>query len=402
MNIEGKVKDFLFDIISIESISRNEKNIILYLYKEFKEIADECYLHEVDDSLMDDPDYAFKLEDSHYNGRQELECIFYSENIKRKKIIFNTHVDTVPPIENQKKPFSPYMENGFVYGRGACDAKGQIAVLFYLALAIKEKKIKINNELRFHFVFEEEIGGNGTLVFIRKGIKSDVAVVLEPTDLKLITAVRGAVWFLIEVFGKAGHSGQSKNEANALKGAIKIITLLEEYHNKLLNSSRGNPLFDKYDNPMPVNFGELVSGDWPSTVPSKAILKGVFGFLPNKTRFEVQNEIKNFIFENVDVFLKENIKIHFPMLNSDGYIIPAESKPVLNFQNILRINGLNNEITAMTASCDAWLYNNRAKIPTIVFGPGSINVAHSEKECIFLNDIYIAAKVLEDFVETFS
>jgi len=52
----------------------------------------------------------------------------------------------------------------------------------------------------------------------------------------------------------------------------------------------------------------------------------------------------------------------------------------------------------MTASCDAWLYNNQAGIPTVVFGPGSITHAHSAQEEIVLDDVLAAASVLADFV----
>ena len=52
----------------------------------------------------------------------------------------------------------------------------------------------------------------------------------------------------------------------------------------------------------------------------------------------------------------------------------------------------------MTASCDAWFYNNQARIPTVAFGPGSISHAHSAQEQIVLEDILTAASVLADFV----
>ena len=55
----------------------------------------------------------------------------------------------------------------------------------------------------------------------------------------------------------------------------------------------------------------------------------------------------------------------------------------------------------MTASCDAWFYNNQAKIPTVVFGPGSLKYAHSNEEQISLKEILDAANILEDFLNNF-
>jgi acetylornithine deacetylase/succinyl-diaminopimelate desuccinylase-like protein len=56
-------------------------------------------------------------------------------------------------------------------------------------------------------------------------------------------------------------------------------------------------------------------------------------------------------------------------------------------------------VSAMTASCDAWLYHNQLRIPTVVFGPGSLGFAHSNEEHIRVDDISTAASVLVRFIE---
>ncbi len=55
----------------------------------------------------------------------------------------------------------------------------------------------------------------------------------------------------------------------------------------------------------------------------------------------------------------------------------------------------------MTASCDAWMYNNQLQIPTVVFGPGSLSVAHSDREQIVIQEILDAAKILTTFAQGF-
>ncbi len=67
--------------------------------------------------------------------------------------------------------------------------------------------------------------------------------------------------------------------------------------------------------------------------------------------------------------------------------------------NSIRKNGLPGKVQAMTAACDAWLYNNQAGIPTIVFGPGSLTFAHSKDEQISMDDILKAAEILIDFIQ---
>jgi acetylornithine deacetylase/succinyl-diaminopimelate desuccinylase-like protein len=60
------------------------------------------------------------------------------------------------------------------------------------------------------------------------------------------------------------------------------------------------------------------------------------------------------------------------------------------------------EIKAMTASCDAWFYNNLLNIPTVVFGPGSLIHAHARDEQIKLDDVLMGAQIFKSFIEHYS
>jgi acetylornithine deacetylase len=289
-------------------------------------------------------------------------------------------------------------EDGVIYGRGACDAKGQVVTLFALAMLLRETRITPKGDLIFHFVFEEEPGGNGTLAMIRRGVKAGSGVVLEPSELAVVPAVRGAVWFQLKTFGRAGHSGSKSSTVSALKKAIQSMDILEDFHDQLLAESRGDPLFDCYEDPMPITFGECIAGKWPASVPSETTLKGVLGFLPNKNRHQIQDEMREVILINGDDWLKNNFELTFPMLNSDGYSISVTHPLVKRLVKSVKSNGCSGELKAMTAACDAWFYNNQLEIPTVIFGPGSLNNAHSAEEHIYIEDIMKAAKILVDFV----
>jgi acetylornithine deacetylase len=398
--IRPQVQDLLYTLISIPSTRGNEGEVNRFLSHRLKDLVDECELIRIDDSIITDPDYSFALEGHSYKSTPNLRCEILGTG-GGKSVVFNTHVDVVPPSAGQLDPFNPRMENGIVYGRGACDAKGQIAALFGLILLRRRENIHLKGNLIFDFVFEEECGGNGTLAMIRRGIEADAAVVLEPSELAIIPSVRGAVWFEVTVYGRAGHSGRSQDTVSALKKAYEAMRIMEEYHDRVLAESRGDPLFDQFANPMPITFGQLDAGDWPATTPSRAVFKGVFGFLPNKNRFQIQEGLRNSLKTNGDHWLKEHHEIRFPMLNSDGNVTPQNHPLVTTMQDAVRSHGYDGKITAMTASCDAWLYNNQLKIPTIVFGPGSLKYAHSNEEQIVFQEIMDASEILCDFVRKY-
>ena len=176
------------------------------------------------------------------------------------------------------------------------------------------------------------------------------------------------------------------------------MEILEGYHDELLAASRGHPLYDQFENPMPVTFGMMEAGDWPAATPDKAVVKGVFGFLPPKTKREVQAEMREAIATHGDEWLRENFELRFPMLNLDYSETPQDHPLVKALEASCQANGVTPRLSALTGSCDATHYNSIAKIPTVVFGPGNISFAHSKDEQIAVSEIVKAAQILVAFV----
>jgi acetylornithine deacetylase len=291
------------------------------------------------------------------------------------------------------EPWGGQVKDGILYGRGACDAKGQVATLYLVLGTLDALGITLGGDVLGHVVVEEENGGNGTLAMIRKGEQADGCVVLEPSDRKLYTSIRGAVWFRLILKGKAGHSGQAGQSRSALLMARDSIALLEKYHADLLDSSRGFELFDPYPNPMPITFGRLRAGNWPASAPSVATLEGVLGFLPNKTKESICREMHSVLAECGDEILANNFDLSF-MYRHDSSVLDPEHELPQALLGSAASAGTELEVSGMTASCDAWFYNNQLSIPTVVYGPGSLGVAHSKDERIPMSEIVQAAEVL--------
>ena len=402
--IHDRTLQFLMELIRIPSTRGNEGSAARLAHSWMKNWVDRCELVPMLDSLQDDPDYAFKLLGFSYsiNESTNVECVVNGRG-GGKRVVCNAHLDVVPPSENQVDPFNPRYEGGVVYGRGATDDKGQVATLFALAQILRERGARPSGDLTFHFVVEEENGGNGTLAMVRRGVKADAAVILEGTDMAVIPAVRGAVWFELTTYGRAAHSGTSSGaqRISALDKAFQAIQIFQRYHDLLLAKSRHLPLFDQFEDPMPLTVGQCNAGTWPSSIPAKATLKGLLGFLPNYNRRQVQEGMRQALLEEGDEWLRNHFELSFPMLNNDGNAIPVDHPLVTALLAALGKNGLPQTVRAMTAACDAWLYNNQAGIPTVVFGPGELGFAHAKDEQIRMDDILTAATVMADFVQDF-
>jgi acetylornithine deacetylase len=400
--VDGLLPDaerFLVASMTYPSTSGNEHDLMLFLEEEFRGLCADVERVPMSDALRSDPDYSSPKSGITYDGRFNL-------RVRRpgrgggKTALFNAHTDVVPPSEGMAVPWSPRVDDGVVYGRGACDDKGPLASLYLALMALDALQTDLNGDVVAHLVCEEENGGNGSLAMVRAGAEADGCIVLEPTDGRIFTSIRGAVWFRITFRGKAGHSGQAGQTRSALLMARDAIASLEDYHADLLAHSKGIALFDRYPNPMPITFGHLAAGNWPAAAPNRAILEGVLGLLPNRTKETVCAEMRRALMHGGAGLGPDDFELDFTYRHDSSVVDPKHTLP----QRLLKAGKrmeIPLKIDAMTASCDAWFYNNQLGIPTVVYGPGTLAVAHSSGEQISLAQIARTAEVLVAFMRDY-
>ena len=396
LDLTGEMTAFLNRLVRFESISSYEGPAMEWVYEQFKDISDECDKIPVPEDIINDPDYSFRRDEKPYDGRPNVRAVLKGDG-SGKSVIFNAHIDVIPPSADQDRPFDPYVRNGIMYGRGTTDDKGQVAVLWTLFKAMKKLGIKPKGDVILHLVIEEETGGNGTLAFIRRGENADCCINLEATQNNVYTSVRGAVWFTGTVYGRAGHSGSAGSTVSALKMAIEAIEIIEDYNREVLKKTHGtDPLFLRYKNPMPVTFGILNAGDWPSMAPQKAVFKGVFGLLTTPKE-QIMEEMVERVKTRGSEWLRDNFEMTFNYRHDTSRIDPDHPmvKHLLRSWNDV---GVKSEVSAANYSSDAWFYNNILGIPTVVTGCGSITYAHTSNEQVVLKDIVIQAAAMCFFI----
>ena len=133
------------------------------------------------------------------------------------KVVFSTHFDCVPPF------FPSRVEGDLLSGRGACDAKGILA-----AQVTAAERLRARGETRVGLVFVagEERGSDGAKAANRIASKSQYLINGEPTDLRLGAATRGAFRVRLTSTGKAAHSGYPELGESAIEKLIDCLTAL--------------------------------------------------------------------------------------------------------------------------------------------------------------------------------
>lgn len=121
-------------------------------------------------------------------------------------LMINVHLDTVG-TEGMEEPFSGALREGRVYGRGAQDTKGGMAAVLALAHALSEGSQCLSGDLVLAFVADEENASIGTADLVTR-LRTDAAIVIEPSELDVVVGHRGFGIFRIHTQGKMAHGGR--------------------------------------------------------------------------------------------------------------------------------------------------------------------------------------------------
>ncbi|MCW5747777.1 MAG: M20/M25/M40 family metallo-hydrolase, partial [Alphaproteobacteria bacterium] len=153
--------------------------------------------------------------------------------------VFNAHVDTVGVGERanwKTDPFKAAVKGGLVYGLGAGNCKGSMAVQLWLAEEIARLGGPERGEIVFTFVADEENLGPNGMDFLRtsRKVRPDVLILGAQTENQLIVAERGVMWARITTSGKAAHAGNPAAGDNAILRMIRLVGALQAFYDREL------------------------------------------------------------------------------------------------------------------------------------------------------------------------
>ena len=303
-------------------------------------------------------------------------------------LMFNGHTDTVPAYNMDIPPYEPQVRDGLLYGRGTVDMKGQLACMMVAMRLLRDLNIPLNGDVIFTGVINEEDRSEGTEFLVRNGPSADRCVVGEPTALAIMAGHRGLEWLEFDFIGKAAHGGTPHKGINAISMAARFIRRVEE---KLMPelAKRVHPLIG----PAVMNFGVIRGGTQPSSVAERCIVQIDRRWLPMEKLERVLDEYADIIKEleaEVPNFRCTMTRMESNMATMDHMPmeIPLDDPLVSDLKSAIKGAGIPEvQIAAFGGWTDASLVSNFAHIPTVVFGPGDLSVAHSRCEYIPVEEL---------------
>jgi succinyl-diaminopimelate desuccinylase len=196
-------------------------------------------------------------------------------------LVMHGHLDVVPGTDEQ---FKPRLEGDRLYGRGAYDMKGALAVMM---LVLHDAREQDKVRLRLGIVSDEESeeeNERGSDALVADGFVGDFAITGEPTNLQVGVQAKGVLALRLGVSGRAAHGSTPWLGDNAIVKAVEVFRGIES----LPFARQSSELFDRPS----INLGRIVGGDALNRVPDLCVMDVDVRFLPEQDPEEILEQVR--------------------------------------------------------------------------------------------------------------
>jgi len=300
--------------------------------------------------------------------------------------VLSGHTDVVP-VDGQdwsSDPFKAEVRGDKLFGRGACDMKSFIAVA--LAMLPKIAAAKLTRPIHFALSYDEEVGCNGVRGLLddlnTNGIKPALAIVGEPTLMKVVGAHKAGAVLHTHCHGREGHSSAPEKGANAVMLAGDFVRLLENVWDELREDT--DPRFDPPHSTVQANMIE--GGTATNILARDALVTWEYRALPDRNAEAIVARVRSLAESEIlpkyrrrapEARLETILHASYPGLVMD------ETSPAV--RTALEITGAN-RAEAVSYGTEAGFFQ-QAGIPAVICGPGSIDQAHKADEFVALSEL---------------
>jgi acetylornithine deacetylase/succinyl-diaminopimelate desuccinylase-like protein len=308
-----------------------------------------------------------------------------------RTFVFEAHQDTVPTDNMTIDPFGARIENGRLYGRGACDIKGGLAaMLAAFARLVRDKPagaarvvLACTVDEEFTFLGVQRLAADD----LSGGHKHPVgAVVAEPTDLHIVNTHKGAVrWHLI-THGQSCHSSRPELGVNAIYLMAEVLPHVARYAEQL-RATRIDPVLG----PATLSVGRIDGGTSVNTVPDRCQIE--------IDRRLVPGEDGRAAVADLLAYLRGRVPGHVRYGCSEPWLSSPALSPELSGDLTARLGRAidavrgSHRVLGVPYGTDASKLA-LAGVPSVVFGPGDIARAHTCDEWVALDEVEQASEIL--------
>lgn len=381
-----KVQDWLAKLISFDTTSRNSNLSLI----EF--LANALNDHQIESII---------IHDSKERKANLLATIPSYNKGFDGGIILSGHTDVVP-VDGQNwdsDPFQATLKDERIYGRGACDMKGFIAVV--MSRLPQFKALKLEFPIHLAFSYDEEIGCLGAPHLIDKiktlNYKPKACIVGEPTSMQPVIGHKGIRSYRCKIHGVAAHSSLTPQGCNAIEHAASLIHFLRGLADHFKTQGQKD---ESYDVPYTTVSSNLIQGgNAHNTIPNLCEFIFEIRNLALDNSDEIHKKIMNYIEKELLPVMHQEQPNAQVVLESFANVPCFETLPseaiVYAAQSICH----NKKQSKVAYATEAGLFQ-KAQISSIVCGPGSIEQAHRANEFVTLQQLQLCEQFILEILQS--
>jgi acetylornithine deacetylase len=297
-------------------------------------------------------------------------------------LVLSGHTDVVPVAGQawDTDPFELVEKDGRLYGRGTSDMKSFIAIALAL---LPEYAPRLEKPLHVALSYDEEVGciGVGRLIddVVRAGVKPSGCVVGEPTLMSPVIAHKGKRSYRCDVRGRASHSAYAPRAVNAVEAAAEAIAYLKRMARRFRDEGPHDHGFDVPHTT--VHTGVVRGGTALNIVPHECTFDFEFRYLPGDDPDALLDELRSYLGRDVEPemhAIDPSSGFDIAMLSEIPALSVGAESPIVGL--VQELTG-NTEIGKVSYGTEASQFQ-RAGMPSVVCGPGSILQAHRPNEYV--------------------
>ncbi len=311
-------------------------------------------------------------------------------------IVLSGHTDVVPVADQDwtSDPFQMVERDGKLFGRGTCDMKGFIAAA--LAFAETLDATQLTQPLHFSFTYDEETGCLGARNLVddlsERGIVPDIAIIGEPTEMRVIEGHKGCYEYTTSFVGLEGHSSAPDDGVNAAEYAARYIGKLLELRQILKSRA---PTDSPFEPPWTtVNIGRISGGVAHNVIASKAEVAWEMRPVQSSDADLVKRALTDYV---EHALLPEMQAVHSAATITQQAVAEVTGLEPMD-KNAARdlvaeLTGANGTGVVSFAT-EAGLFQQLG-VQAIVCGPGSITQAHKADEFVEIEQLELCCRMLD-------
>ena len=306
-------------------------------------------------------------------------------------VAFNSHIDTVPVGTGWSgDPLRLRAQDGRLYGRGACDAKGSIVAMAEACRVLAQSRDAWSGTLVATFVADEEVTATGSRTVAGEFPAFDAVIVGEPTDNEVLSAHRGCFRPLIRVHGTTAHSSRPDLGVNAINGAARLIGHIEAYDRDI--GRRTHRLVGRAC----VTTTQIAGGFADNIVPDRCDLVLDRRLLPDEPPEMAMAELQALLqrARDSDDVIADLVEVR---MAAGGCETPSTARVVRAALAAATRQGRSPVAGGLTGGCDL-VHFHALGSPGIILGPGSLNLAHKPDEYVPQAELAEASLIYRDIV----